>query len=308
MRAIDGEIYDDMLAEQQDYAEIYGQLNQQQDETNQGNEQGRDQEPGEGGGEVLPTEQPVETGRDGVVEGERQAGGNVNRQDDGAQADASGEIKPIGKGPFGNIYDQFRGKAKEAIKFLLGKKGGEAVGALHHKDVGDIDLVWGKEGTGKSNGYGLSKLAKYHPEVLDNLQEIIDEMEISTQSSNRINLESKTHKAAVRLEWDGQRKNWLLTAFEKETPTSIDRTTDIDENPTDSQNDTAPLQNVDVSENKISENPGESQVGTTENVSNLKDNVTSPAQKIEDVGEKATSQMTGSQRAVYDSVVGRNPG
>lgn len=86
LSAIDGEIYDDMLAEQQDYAEIYGQLNQQQDETNQGNEQGRDQEPGEGGGEVLPTEQPVETGRDGVVEGEREAGDDVNRQDDGAQA------------------------------------------------------------------------------------------------------------------------------------------------------------------------------------------------------------------------------
>ena len=134
------------------------------------------------------------------------------------------DIKPVGVGAFGNIYNQFRGKAKAAIEFLKKVRGGEAVGALHHKDIGDIDLVWGKEGTGHSDGYGLSKLVKYHPEVLDNLQEILNDMRVVSRSKNRVNLESETHKAGVRLTWDGERKSWLLTAFKKETSASDKRT------------------------------------------------------------------------------------
>lgn len=134
------------------------------------------------------------------------------------------EIKPVGVGAFGNIYNQFRGKAKAAIEFLKKVRGGEAVGALHHKDIGDIDLVWGKEGTGHSDGYGLSKLVKYHPEVLDNLQEILNDMRVVSSSKNRVNLESETHKAGVRLTWDRERKSWLLTAFKKETSASDKRT------------------------------------------------------------------------------------
>lgn len=134
------------------------------------------------------------------------------------------DIKPVGVGAFGNIYNQFRGNAKAAIEFLKKVRGGEAVGALHHKDIGDIDLVWGKEGTGHSDGYGLSKLVKYHPEILDNLQEILNDMRVVSSSKNRVNLESETHKAGVRLTWDGERKSWLLTAFKKETSASDKRT------------------------------------------------------------------------------------
>lgn len=37
-------------------------------------------------------------------------------------------------------------------------------------------------------------------------------------------MESETHKAGVRLTWDGERKSWLLTAFKKETSASDKRT------------------------------------------------------------------------------------
>lgn len=143
------------------------------------------------------------------------------------EARAAEEYDPVGEGPFGEIYIQFKGKPREAIDFLMKKKSGKAIGALYHKDVGDIDLVWGKEGTGHSDGFGLAKLVKYHPEVLDNLQDILNDMQVTTRNSNRINLESTTHKATIRLEWDGNKKNWLLTAFEKENPAST-KTTDTD--------------------------------------------------------------------------------
>ena len=154
------------------------------------------------------------------------------------------EIRPIGTGAFGDIYDQFVGKPKEAIEFLKTKKSGEAIGALNHKDVGDIDLVWGEEGTGKSDGYGLAKLVKYHPEVLDNLQGILNDMHITAQTANRIQMESDTHQASVRLTWDNQKKTWLLTAFEKKNSV-LGNTTDTDETSgRGKQNDTATLQNT----------------------------------------------------------------
>lgn len=159
-------------------------------------------------------------------------------------------IKPVGTGDFGDIYDQFKGKPKEAVEFLLKKKGGEAVGALSHKDVGDIDLVWGEEGTGKSDGFGLAKLAKYHPEVLDNLQEILDDMHVVQRTENRVNLESDTHKAAVRLTWNKEKKNWLLTAFEKKN-SALDNTTDTGKtSDRGKRNDTATPQST-VSEGKV---------------------------------------------------------
>ena len=170
-------------------------------------------------------------------------------------------IQPVATGDFGPVYDQFVGKPQEAIDFLLSQRDGEAIGALHHRDIGDIDLVWGKEGTSKSDGYGLSKLAKYHPEFLENLQEILDDMQVVKRTDNRVQLESKKYKAAVRLTWDGQRKNWLLTAFQKETPTAADRTTDIGD--TELQNDTAPLQTVSASsEDKGSDSSANSQTNS----------------------------------------------
>jgi len=163
------------------------------------------------------------------------------------------DIRSVGSGDFGEIYDQFKGKAREAIQFLLKKRSGEATGALHHKDIGDIDLVWGEEGTGKSDGFGLAKLAKYHPEVLDNLQEILDDMHVVSRTENRINLESETHKAAVRLTWNEQKKKWLLTAFEKKN-SALDNTTDTGKtSERGKRNDTATPQST-VSEGKDSNN------------------------------------------------------
>lgn len=118
-------------------------------------------------------------------------------------------------GPFGPVLTDYKGDASGAIAKLKEMKSGEAIGALHHPDIGDIDLVWGEEGTGASDGYGVAKLAKWHPEVLDNLQAILSEMKVTTRSKNRVNLESADHKAGVRLTWDDQAKHWLLTAFRK---------------------------------------------------------------------------------------------
>ena len=157
---------------------------------------------------------------------------------DAGSGAAEEEVKPIGNGPFGAIYDKFRGKAKEAIEFLRRIKSGEAVGALHHKDIGEISIVWG------NSDAGLEKILRKHPEVVDNLQSLIDNMSVMIESENRIILENDTHKAVIsKMLGQEETPQWLLTAYEKKKATG--GSSDIvPESQRDKQNGTAPLQST----------------------------------------------------------------
>jgi len=139
-------------------------------------------------------------------------GGRGLHQPEGESATAPEQPRV---GPFGPILTEHVHDAQGAVAKLMEMKTGEAVGALHHPEIGDIDLVWGQEGTGHHDGYGLSKIVAWHPEVVNNLQSIISGMRVTKRSANRAQLESESHQGAVRLQWDGQSKHWLLTAFEK---------------------------------------------------------------------------------------------
>ena len=169
------------------------------------------------------------------------------------------DVQPSGRGVMGNIYDLFRGKAKEAVDFLMRKKEGVAVGALHHREVGDIDLWWGNEKA------GLMKIARKHPEVLDNLQGVLDGMRVVQASDNRIILESDTHKAVVSNNWLGEKigSQWLLTAYEKKGTDTSGGSIDIVPEPNGKQNGTAPLQDVVPSDGKdsVSSDNGQGNVG-----------------------------------------------
>jgi len=111
------------------------------------------------------------------------------------------------------------------------------VAALHHPEVGDIDLIWGWEGTPEQryeDGYGLAHiLAKGREELVSDLQGILERLPVRKRSPNRIQLWDDRHRAAIRLDWDGTAKRWLLTLFEK--PPSPGRTTDVSETPGESR-------------------------------------------------------------------------
>lgn len=129
-------------------------------------------------------------------------------------------------GPFGKIHNEFHHHAQAAIECLMKEKDGEAVGALSHPEVGDIDLVWGEEGDPEKDyrgGYGLAKIAAKHPEVLSDLQGILNKMKIDyskirdVNNPNRYILNSPDGKyiGAVSLNWKEKKKTWLLTVFEE---------------------------------------------------------------------------------------------
>lgn len=58
---------------------------------------------------------------------------------------------------FGPVLRGYEGRWREAALELERLQDREAPGGLHHPDVGPIALVWGKEGTARSDGSGLSK-------------------------------------------------------------------------------------------------------------------------------------------------------
>ena len=114
---------------------------------------------------------------------------------------------------FGPIFDDVRGDYPAAVRRLAEAQDGEAPGVLRHPKIGEIDLPWG------DRDKGLSKIVERHPEVVDRLPQIIESMSVASRSANRIRLESPDHMAVVRLDYDGQAKSWLLTAYERKGKT-----------------------------------------------------------------------------------------
>ena len=116
-------------------------------------------------------------------------------------------------------YSQFKGKWKEAIAFLQEVKHGIAVGALQHPKIGNIDLIWGHHQENKrvSSGFGLAKIAEKHPEVLENMQYILLQMQV--KFINNIvgyNLKGYGYRGNVRTALNGKKRLWLMTLYEKE--------------------------------------------------------------------------------------------
>jgi len=217
---VSGEIYDEMLAQQQEYADIDAileQSNEIENEDTERNDEGRGSSLREGGGEILPGTQPVEAGGTGDVEGIRQAGSDVDSADGVAQAEG-GRIEPVGTGPFGFIYNQFKGKVREAIDFLTRHQSGDLLGVFHRDDVGDIDLVWGDK-----NG-GLAHIIDKHITTHDDfkdideasqvIEDVINNGEITKDGKLRIEITDGKYKVSIRKDYNGESKNWVVTALD----------------------------------------------------------------------------------------------
>ena len=127
-------------------------------------------------------------------------------------------IKPIKE--FGTNYAEFYHDGANAIKKLLTEREGQVAGAFYDERFGDVGIVWGVEGTAKSDGWGIAKIAKYHPEALDKMEEML-KMPIIAQSENRIKLSDGKYFMSIRKDFNGEKQNWILTAFEKEESKSV---------------------------------------------------------------------------------------
>ena len=119
---------------------------------------------------------------------------------------------------FGEAYAEYSGKPDEAIEKLLVVKNGYVPAAIHKEEVGDVDFVWGKEG---KDGYGLAHIIeRRNGQGIDGEafarkipRLIADGDVLRSKNNDRAYITDNNETAVVRLDYDGQRATWLVTAY-----------------------------------------------------------------------------------------------
>lgn len=127
------------------------------------------------------------------------------------RSDDIAEVSP----EFGPVLMGYEGRFPEAAQRLTALQGGEARGVFRRPDIAEpIDVVWGEYDPATDWGYGLKKIVAKHPEIGADLPRIVADLPIESRSPNRIILADDDHRAIVRLEYDGEAKTWLMTAYQ----------------------------------------------------------------------------------------------
>jgi hypothetical protein len=135
------------------------------------------------------------------------------------------KMEELQLGEFDPIFTQFRGKPKEAIKYLRQQEQGECIASLHRDDIGDIDIVWGEVTDPiKHKGFGLSHIIDKHEaeikqlgfEVEDFVPIVVQFGELKEKKSDdkKITLESQMFRVIIQKKWNGKDKTFLLSAFD----------------------------------------------------------------------------------------------
>lgn len=159
-----------------------------------------------------------------MTRGSGEAPAGVGRMEPARAAFSAKGENPYETGP---IFTGYEGHSREAIERLLKEKRGVAVGALDVPGLGPVDLMWGK--TGK-DGWGLAHIIERRDaEGLDGvdfsrkLPEILSQGELRTREKmpGRVYIETPDRTAIVRLDWNGESKRWLLTAYQNEKSGSL---------------------------------------------------------------------------------------
>lgn len=187
------------------------------------------------------------------------------------------EIKPIGKGVFGNIYDQFKGKVKAAFDFLIKHKSGDLLGVFHREGFGDIDLVWGDDKKGLQhiiNDHILVKDPDFQniEEAVSRINDIIMSGVIVKEGEAKIVFEKDGYRVVISKNIHGEKKNWILTSYD-----STNGKGKIKERLSDNTTTITP-----------GANKGSRAVASSENLST--DKVTESSQSLQENGPKNSTQ------------------
>lgn len=146
----------------------------------------------------------------------------------------TGEIKKGNVGQkgdiFGPAFPALKGKPNEAIQHLLSEKRGHVPGAFHKEGLGDIDLPYGQGG---KKGFGVAHIIERREQsgldgesFIRQLPRLMEEGRVEKRENypGRAYIVHEKMEAAVRLDWDGYARNWMVTAYpvKKEAPGAED--------------------------------------------------------------------------------------
>lgn len=125
---------------------------------------------------------------------------------------------------WGEAFD-FTQQPEKAIEKLLKEKRGYVPGAIYKKGIGLIDFVWGVAGeSGTEKGYGLAHIIRRRNEQGINgvkfVKQIPSIIKYGTVYNppdvrDRVYVESEDKQAVIRLDWNNQERQWLVTAYVK---------------------------------------------------------------------------------------------
>ncbi|MDD2962301.1 MAG: hypothetical protein PHR45_09535, partial [Muribaculaceae bacterium] len=158
-----------------------------------------------------------------VEDGKQPADNSRGAESDSRQSESLTEPKPIGKGVFGNIYDQFKGKVKEAFDFLYKNRDSDLLGVFHRDRVGDIDLVWGDDTGGFAHivekHIGIGKSFNSIESAAKEIGDIISNGKIDFENGDKIVFRNGNKLVTIRtnVRDKGKKiadKNWVLTAYD----------------------------------------------------------------------------------------------
>lgn len=120
-------------------------------------------------------------------------------------------------------WGQFKNKPKEAIKFLMEVKKGDALSALYRKEIGYIDIVWGENDPKTNKGFGLKHIIEKHGKEIEQLGFKVEDFipiavmfgdyKISKKYRNRIELIGNAFKIIITKD-KIKNKTFVLTAFD----------------------------------------------------------------------------------------------
>lgn len=135
--------------------------------------------------------------------------------------------------PFGKAYNEYSGKPKEAIEYLLKEKNGYVPNAIYKEGIGNIDIIWGEAGTGKG-GYGLAHIIRRRNEEGNNGEEFVKQLPdiiehgkvyskiakinnegryIRKNEEDRVYIGTRDKEIVIRLTWNDETNNWLLSGY-----------------------------------------------------------------------------------------------
>lgn len=113
-------------------------------------------------------------------------------------------------GEFGPVTEEYRNDPAGAVKWLQENQTGEAI--IDHPQLGEISLIWG-DGT-----MGLPHIAARRGEdFLSRIPAILESTSVYEKANQkgRVFLGNEADEATIRLDWNGQAKAWLVSAYEK---------------------------------------------------------------------------------------------
>lgn len=115
-------------------------------------------------------------------------------------------------------YPEYKGKGQKAVDFIVKQKGGQVRGAFNRPEIGDIDVVWGKvTNADKHEGYGLAHIIDKHGmDAARVIGEVIEYGKAVTPTQGRISIQLGYWKVALKQQFNGNKKIWVVTSFKNE--------------------------------------------------------------------------------------------